>query len=114
MMMQYSFSFKHMEVSPYLEKYARKKIEQKMDKFLSNPREAKISFYTSKKEFGCHLYVGGDSYDYFVSASSPDMYTAVGSVLAKLESQLRRRKDKFKVSRQRGNKARKEVESLRA
>lgn len=99
--MHYSFSFKHMEVSPSLEQYARKKIHQRMIKYLTNPREAKITFYTSKKQFGCHLYVGGDSFDYFMSASSADMYTAVNAVVTKLESQLRRRKDKLKVSRHR-------------
>ena len=99
--MQYSFSFKHMEVSPYLEKFARKKIQEKMAKYLTKPREAKITFYTSKKQFGCHLYVGGDSFDYFVSASSADMYAAVNLVVAKLETQLRRRKEKLKVARHR-------------
>lgn len=110
--MHYSFSFKHMEVSAYLEKYARKKIHEKMNKFLTRPREANITFYTSKKEFGCHLYVGGDGFDYFVSASSEDMYAAVNAVVSKLESQLRKRKEKFKEGRYR--KSKKAPESLLA
>lgn len=111
--MHYSFSFKHMEVSPYLEKFARKKIQEKMSKYLTNPREAKITFYTSKKEFGCHLYVGGDSFDYFVSGSSDDMYAAVHMVVAKLDTQLRRRKEKLKFA-VRHRKPHHRLESLQA
>ena len=112
--MHYSFSFLHMDVSPYLEKYARKKVQEKMNKYLTRPLEAKVTFYNDKKDFGCHLYVGGDSLDFFVSSSSSDMYVAVNMVVAKLENQLRKRKEILKVGRQRGYKAKRQVEALRA
>lgn len=88
-----------MEVSPYLEKYTRKKVHERVEKFLSRPREARVSFYTSKKDFGCHIHVSGDGYDCFVSAVSTDMYSAVNAVIVKLESQLRKRKERLKHNR---------------
>ena len=111
--MHYSFSFKHMDVSPYLEKFARKKIEGRIEKFLTRPTEAKVSFYTSKKDFGCHVYVGGDGIDCFVSAEAPQMHTAVNMVVTKLETQLRRRKNRMKDGRK-GVRAKFMAESLRA
>lgn len=94
-----------MDVSPHLEKYTYNKIRDKVEKFLSKPVEAKISFYVSKKQFGCHVYVGGNGGEFFVSHQAADMYTAVNYVVEKLESQLRRRKEKagkhrFKSARQ--------------
>lgn len=104
--MNYSFSFKHMDASEYLEKYTRKKIREKTDKFLHRPREARVSFFTAKKEFGCHIHVTGDGYDCFVSSVSPDMYSAVNAVVVKLESQLRRRKERSRVNRNKKTKDR--------
>ena len=103
--MNYCFSFKHMEPSSYLEKLTRKKIHERVEKFISRPREARVSFYTSKKDFGCHIHVSGDGYDCFVSAVSSDMRSAVNMVVDKLDAQLRKRKERIK-NRYKKNKVR--------
>lgn len=104
-----------MDVSPYLQRYTQKKIGDKVDKFLSKPIEAKVSFYAKKKEFGCHVYVEGDGNECFVSASASDMFSAVNAVAVKLESQLRKRKERLKENRysRRATRSRDEV-GLRA
>ena len=97
--MNFSFSFKHMEVSPYLLKYTKKKVNEKTRKFISGPSETKVSFYTSRKKFGCHVSLAAEGFDYFVSAQQKDMYSAVNAVTIKLESQLRKSKEKRNLNR---------------
>ena len=97
--MNFSFSFKHMEVSPYLLKYSKKKLNEKISKFIPGFFETNISFYTAGKRFGCHVNLCGGGLDYFVSAEAKDMYSAVNSVAIKLERQLRKTKEKRNITR---------------
>lgn len=95
--MQCRFSFKHMKSSPALTEYAEPKVVQKIERFSTKPIEAHITFSVENQIHSAHCSVkGGDGFNIQVQASSPDMYATVDLLLDKLESQLRKQKEKIK------------------
>ncbi len=95
--MQFRFSFKHMETSPGLEKYAREKIQIEVGKFVTKPIEAHVTFSVDKYEQHvlCTLS-GGDGFKLNVEHSCEDMYGSIDHMIDKLVTQLQRKKEKLK------------------
>ena len=106
--MRFQFSFKHMEVSPTLQKYAEDKISSQIKKFVTKPIEAHVTFSVDKHRHVLHCALnGGDGFSLQVEHECEDMYGSVDRMLDKLSVQLKRKKEKLK-----GHKLRKNVRSI--
>ncbi len=95
--MQFRFSFKHMETSQALQNYAKEKIKVEVDKFVSKPIEAHVTFSVDRHE---HLVLcslaGGDGFSVNVEHACEDMYGSVDHMIDKMVSQLKKKKEKLK------------------
>lgn len=95
--MQCRFSFKHMKTSEALINYAETKITQKIEKYSTKPIEAHVTFSVEGHEHKAHCGVtGGDGFNFQVDSASADMYGSVDLLLSKLETQLKKQKEKLK------------------
>ena len=95
--MQFSFSFKHMETSEALENYAREKIKEKLQKFVTKTVETNVSFTVESRLHIARVTVaGGDRFNMDISAECPDMYGSVDLVVDKLAGKLKKHKDRLK------------------
>lgn len=95
--MQFQFSFKHMETSPSLTKYAETKLRAEIEKFATKPIDCHISFGVDRHNHTAHcMFNGGDGYTFQVEHTCNDMYGSVDHMVDKLEVQLRRHKEKLK------------------
>ncbi len=95
--MQFRFSFKHMESSPALQDYAKGKIKVEVDKFVTKPIEAHLTFSLDKHQQHvlCTL-TGGDGFMINVEHQCQDMYASVDFMIDKLVTQLQKKKEKLK------------------
>ncbi len=91
------FSFKQIKKSDVLIEFAQPKILAKIEKYSTKPTDAHITF--SKQGFNfiarCHA-TGGDGFNCQVESTSQDIYSAIDAMLAKLEVQLKKQKEKLK------------------
>jgi putative sigma-54 modulation protein len=95
--MRFQFSFKHMEVSPALQKITEEKIRSQIDKFVTKPIEAHVTFSVERHLHNVHLVLtGGDGFSLHVEHACDDMYGSVDRMLDKLAVKLRRTKGKIK------------------
>ena len=102
--MRFQFSFKHMEVSPTLQKYAEDKISNQIKKFVTKPIEAHVTFSVDKHRHVVHCALsGGDGFSLQVEHECGDMYGSVDQMLDKLSVQLKRKKEKLKGHKNRKN-----------
>lgn len=105
--MQVRFSFKNTQASAALKDYTEEKIVKLINKFVTKPVEAQITFSADRHLKNVHCVVaGGDGFNAQVEASSADIRTAVDNILDKLQTQLQRQKEKLK-----NHKARKGIKS---
>jgi putative sigma-54 modulation protein len=95
--MQLMFSFKHMESSAPLREFAENKIREKIEKFSTKPIEAHFTFSVDNHSHHAHISIkGGDGFSFQVDASSADMYGTIDLLVDKMETQLKRKKEKLK------------------
>lgn len=95
--MQYRFFFKQMPSSDALKQIAEEKLSDSIMKFVTKPIEALVSFSVSGASQTVHCSLsGGDGFDVEVEASSEDMYHSIDLAANKLNTQLRKRKEKLK------------------
>ncbi len=95
--MQFSFSFIHMPTSEALQDYAESKITEKILKFATKPVTAKVTFSVDRHDQLAHCaVVGGDGLSIQVEHSCGDMYGSIDHMVDKLESQLKKQKEKLK------------------
>jgi putative sigma-54 modulation protein len=98
--MQFHFAFKHMEVSESLKNYSEQKIGEKIQKFVTKPIDAKVTFSVEKHTHTAHCHlVGGDGFNVEVEYSCEDMYGSIDKITDKLETQLRKQKEKLRSHR---------------
>ena len=78
-----------------LQKYAQDKIENLVNKFVTKPIEANVTFPVDKSRpwVNCVL-VGGDGFNTTEEVSTHDMYESIDKMANKLASQLRRKERK--------------------
>jgi putative sigma-54 modulation protein len=95
--MQFRFSFKHMETSQALQNYAKDKIKVEVEKFVTKPIEAHVTFSVDRHQHQvlCTL-TGGDGFTVNVEHTCEDMYGSVDHMIDKLATQLKRKKEKLK------------------
>jgi putative sigma-54 modulation protein len=90
-------SFKHMKRSQALAEYAESKIIPKVAKYSTKPIDTHITFSAEGKSFSVHCVVnGGDGFNYQLESESLDMHSTVDSLADKLESLLRKHKERIK------------------
>lgn len=96
--MQFQFSFKHMDSSPALQTYAEEKIREKIHKFVTKPISAHVTFSAVRHHHSAHLSLdAGDGFSVQVEHSSDDeMHAVIDELVEKLNSQLRRQKERLK------------------
>jgi putative sigma-54 modulation protein len=100
--MQFQFSFKHMETSEALQKYAEDKIGEKIKKYVTKPIDAQVTFEVEKQSNRAHCSLrGGDGFSVEVDHVCEDMYASVDMVIDKLDIQLKRQKEKLKSHKNR-------------
>ncbi|MCX6129679.1 MAG: ribosome-associated translation inhibitor RaiA [Proteobacteria bacterium] len=95
--MQFRFTFKHMETSLALQNYALEKIKIEVEKFVTKPIEAHVTFSVDRHQ---HLVLcslsGGDGFSVNVEHACEDMYGSVDHMIDKMVSQLKKKKEKLK------------------
>lgn len=96
-LMQFKFSFRHMEASQALQNYSKDKVSIIVKKFVTKPIEANITFSVSshKHKVQCTL-AGGDGFSLQVEHACEDMYGSVDRMVDKLTAQLKKKKDRLK------------------
>lgn len=106
--MQFRFTFKHMDTSPALTKYAEEKIADQIKKFVTKPIEAHLTFSVENLKHRAHCTVsGGDGFNLEADHVCSDMYGSIDHMIDKLAAQLRRQKEKIK-----GHKPRRQLRLL--
>jgi ribosomal subunit interface protein len=90
-----------MHPSQSLQKYAEEKIRHQVEKFVSKPVEAHVTFSVDnnsrRKIVHCAL-TAGDGFAVQVEHECDDMYGSIDHVLDKLATQLKRKKDRLKAA----------------
>lgn len=95
--MQFHFSFRHMETSPALQSYAEQKLTEKIQKYVTKPIEAHVSFSVVRHEHVAHCSLrAGDGFSIDVEHSCGDMYGSIDHMIDKLSVQLKKQKEKLK------------------
>ena len=106
--MRFQFSFRHMETSEALKTYAEQKINQEIQKFSSKPIDCHITFSVDRHNHSSHIdFNGGDGFSFQVEHTCTDMYGSIDHMVTKVESNLRKQKEKLKNHK--GNSSRKNI-----
>ena len=95
--MKIRYLFNKTKHSDDLIQYTEEKLLKILDKYTEKSIEAVISFHQEGVSYkaDCH-YFGGKSLNIKVEGKSLDLFESVDFMLHKLESQLRRKKEKLK------------------
>ena len=95
--MQFHFAFKHMDTSPALQAYAEEKLLDRIEKFVTKPIAATVTFSVLKNLYTVHCHLeAGDGFSIDVEQTCDDMHTSMDVVADKLTTQLRKHKEKLK------------------
>ena len=109
--MRFQFSFKHMDSSEALKTYAEGKVRQEVEKFATKPVGCHFTFAVDRHNHTAHLsMIGGDGFAFQVDHTCTDMYGSIDHVVHKLETQLRKQKEKLKSHK--GQKSRRDIVSI--
>ncbi len=93
--MQVNVTFRHMESSETLRKYAEEKTER-LSKYLFEPIEVHWVLAIEKIRHIADATVAGTGITIKAQEDTQDMYSAIDSVIDKLENQVRRHKERVK------------------
>ena len=86
-----------MDSSNALTDYAQQKFNEGLDRFVTKPIEAHVTFSLEGGNHHAHCSVqAGDGFGVQVDAQSLDMYKTIDMMTAKLVTQLRKKKEKLK------------------
>lgn len=102
--MLFRYSFKHMDASAALENYSENKISGVINKFVTKPIEAHVTFSVDRHMHKVHLSLsGGDGFNVQTEHVCDDMYGSVDHAANKLTQQLKRKKDMLKAHKGKGS-----------
>ena len=90
-----NISFKHIDSSEALKEFIEKKSEA-LKKYFQGKISATWSLTAEKKNRIAHCHIVGNQMDYFGEASTEDFKASVDLVLDKLETQIRKHKERVK------------------
>ena len=99
--MQTSVTFKNIDSSENLRTYVSDKLDR-FDKYLYNPAEASVVLSVEKFRHIAEINLTGDRLNVNGKEETDDMYSAIDMVLDKLETQIKRNKEKIKNRRSGG------------
>ena len=110
--MQTSVTFKNLDPSEHLKSYVMEKLNR-FDKYLYNPAEANVVLSVEKFRHIAEINITGDRLSINGKEETNDMYSAIDMVLDKLETQIKKNKQKIRGHRSTA-KSSKGAESLEA
>ncbi len=90
--MQVSFTFRNVESSENVKRYAREKIA-KMQKYLRTPLEADVVLSVEKHHHRVEISIRADGDRFAANHESEDMYASIDHVVHKIDRQVRDAKD---------------------
>jgi putative sigma-54 modulation protein len=93
--MQISTTFRHMDSSDALKRYAEEKLE-KVQKFIDEPIVAQVILTVEKIRHIAEVTINAKGITIKASEETNDMYAALDAVIDKIERQLRRYKERIK------------------
>lgn len=96
--MNIKMTFKHLETSPGVEEIASRKSER-LKKYFNGKIGLDWNFSVEKGEHIAHCHLTGNNLDYFAEAKTDSIYSGIDHVVQKLETQLKRKKEKVKDRR---------------
>ncbi|RPJ81312.1 MAG: ribosome-associated translation inhibitor RaiA, partial [Deltaproteobacteria bacterium] len=96
--MQTSVTFKNIDSSDHLKSFIQDKLNR-LDKLLDNPAEANVVLSVEKFRHIAEISLIGDRLNIVGKEETNDMYSAIDMVLDKLETQLKKNKQKMKKRR---------------
>ena len=96
--MQTSITFKNIDPSDNLRAYASDKLDR-FDKLLDNPAEANVVLSVEKFRHIAEINISGDRMNINGKEETNDMYSAIDMVIDKLESQIKKSKQKNRKHR---------------
>ena len=96
--MQTSVTFKNLDSSDNLRSYVSDKLDR-FDKYLYNPAEASVVLSVEKFRHIAEINISGDRLNINGKEETEDMYSAIDMVLDKLESQIKKNKEKIRERR---------------
>lgn len=108
--MQINITFRHLDSSPGLKEYVNKRVS-KLAKYFSGPVEAHVILKAEKFRQQAEVTLVGDGYNITGKEETADMYEAIDLVVAKLETQVKKLREKRK-DRKRGGARELEVASF--
>ena len=99
--MQTSVTFKNLDPSENLKRYIREKLDR-LDKLLYNPAEANVVLLVEKFRHIAEVNITGDRLKINGKEETNDMYSAIDMVLDKIETQIKKSKQKIRSQRSGG------------
>jgi len=96
--MQTSVTFKNLDSSENLRSYVSDKLNR-FDKYLYNPAEANVVLSVEKFRHIAEINIKGDRLNINGKEETEDMYSAIDMVLDKLETQIKKSKEKNRERR---------------
>lgn len=96
--MQTHITFRHMEISDAIRKYAENKFE-KFSKFLHEPVEVHAVLQIQKIRQVAEVTVKAKNFHFHGVEESPDMYASIDLLTDKVERHLKKHKEKVKDHR---------------
>ena len=96
--MQTSVTFKNLDSSDNLKSYVSDKLDR-FDKYLYNPAEASVVLSVEKFRHIAEININGDRLNINGKEETEDMYSAIDMVLDKLETQIKKNKEKIRERR---------------
>jgi len=102
--MQTSVTFKNLDPSENLKSYVGDKLDR-FDKYLYNPAEANVVLSVEKFRHMAEINITGDRLNIYGKEVTDDMYSAIDMVLDKIETQIKKNKQKVRKHRS-GSKSR--------
>ena len=96
--MQTSVTFKNLDSSDNLRSYVSDKLDR-FDKYLYNPAEASVVLSVEKFRHIAEININGDRLNINGKEETEDMYSAIDMVLDKLETQIKKNKEKIRERR---------------
>ncbi len=96
--MQTSVTFKNIDPSDHLKTFVQDKLSR-FDKYLDNPAEANVVLSVEKFRHIAEINLTGDRLNINGKEETEDMYSAIDMVLDKLESQIKKNKQKIRKRR---------------
>ncbi len=96
--MQTSVTFKNIDPSDHLKTFIQEKLSR-FDKYLDNPAEANVVLSVEKFRHIAEINLIGDRLNINGKEETEDMYSSIDMVLDKLESQIKKNKQKIRKRR---------------